>query len=98
MQYDGSVMMGVLKPEDLDQIDIKMTVPAELAAGMTKNLRLRGVTEFKTTSYLVACREGWAPAPTNDIQKAIWEKVHAPPQKPMKIKFDPAAQKGKVTK
>ena len=28
-----------------------------------------------TCTYLDACKEGWAPAPTNDIQKAIWEKV-----------------------
>lgn len=93
LQYDGSIMMSVLKPEDLDQIDNKMSVPVELAAGMTKNLRLRGITEFKTTSYLVACREGWAPAPTNDVQKAIWDKVHAPPEKPLKITYDKASQK-----
>lgn len=29
------------------------------------------------TTYLAACKEGWAPAPTNDYQKAVWEKVKA---------------------
>jgi len=33
--------------------------------------------------------EGWAPAPTNEYQKIVWDKVHAIPQKPMKIEFDP---------
>ena len=40
-----------------------------------------------------ACQEGWAPAPTNDVQKAIWEKVHAIPDKPMTIEFDPKKDK-----
>ncbi len=26
-------------------------------------------------TYLTACREGWAPAPTNAFQKAIWERA-----------------------
>lgn len=26
-------------------------------------------------TYLTACREGWAPAPTNDFQRAIWERA-----------------------
>ena len=26
-------------------------------------------------TYETACREGWAPAPTNDVQKAIWAKT-----------------------
>ena len=40
-------------------------------------------------TYKEACEEGWAPAPTNEIQKAIWDKVRATPKNPMKIEFDP---------
>lgn len=29
------------------------------------------------STYLDACYEGWAPAPTNAIQKALWERVRA---------------------
>ena len=29
------------------------------------------------STYRKACREGWAPAPTNDVQKAIWEDINA---------------------
>lgn len=36
-------------------------------------------------TYYDACEEGWAPAPTNDVQKAIWDKVHQLPTKPIKI-------------
>ena len=45
-----------------------------------------GVLPAQRATYLKACEEGWAPAPTNDVQKAIWEKVHAMPTEPLKIK------------
>ena len=36
-----------------------------------------GVKPYRETTYKTACQEGWAPAPTNDVQKTIWEKVKA---------------------
>ena len=45
-----------------------------------------GIKTINIASYRKACQEGWAPAPTNDIQKAIWDKVHAMPTAPIKIK------------
>ena len=43
----------------------------------------------RRTSYHKACEEGWAPAPTNEVQKAIWEQVKADkergPTNPIKI-------------
>jgi hypothetical protein len=42
---------------------------------------------------VAVCQEGWAPPPTNEYQRAIWNDVHKIPEKPMKIDFDPA--KGK---
>ena len=35
------------------------------------------VPPLRKAQYIVAAREGWAPAPTNDIQKAIWNRVMA---------------------
>lgn len=51
-------------------------------AGMAK----AGVTAERRMTYLQACKAGIAPAPTNDVQKAIWDKVHALPSEPIKIK------------
>ena len=48
-----------------------------------------GVSPTRKTTYKAACREGWAPQPTNEYQKAIWEQVHSIPTKPLKIEFDP---------
>ena len=52
-----------------------------------------GVMRDEQITYREACRRGIAPAPTNEFQKAIWDKVHAVPKNPMKIEFDP--KKGK---
>ena len=52
-----------------------------------------GISEIVFYTYRQACREGWAPAPTNDIQKAIWDEVRQLPSKPLKIEFDPARGK-----
>ena len=45
-----------------------------------------GVNPEKIVSYRKACEEGWAPQPTNDFQKAVWDDVHAMPSEPIKIK------------
>jgi hypothetical protein len=52
-----------------------------------------GVLPAQRATDMKACQEGWAPAPTNDVQKAIWEKVKAEksekPSKPIKVNYDP---------
>ena len=97
-QYADSLSGAFLAgPKDYDRFKSDM-LPPDTFQKLHTYLGKLGVRPIDQSTYLNACQEGWAPAPTNDIQKAIWEKVHAPPQKPMKIKFDPAAQKGKVTK
>ena len=92
----GDVTRPIRGLKELDGITFPSAQPETLTHLNAKNVA--GVQLVRFASYAQACQEGWAPAPTNDIQKAIWEKVHAPPTKPMKITFDPAAQKGKVTK
>lgn len=64
-----------------DEVYVMMGV----IAGMAK----AGVTAERRMTYKQAVVAGIAPAPTNDIQKAIWDKVHSIPQNPMKIEFDP---------
>ena len=58
-------------------------------AKMQKMWNRFGVSKERRVPYRVACQQGWAPAPTNDYQKAVWEEVHAVPSDPMKIEFDP---------
>jgi len=35
------------------------------------------IAKIRMVTYKRACEEGWAPAPTNDVQKAIWERAKA---------------------
>lgn len=53
---------------------------------MVNGAMARGIDTIREDTYLRACEEGWAPPPTNDVQKAIWDKVHALPASPIKIK------------
>ena len=68
-------------------------IPADVGMRIRNTLRIAGVTPYAVTTYKHACQEGWAPQPTNDVQKAIWDEVHQLPTNPIKIEFDPA--KGK---
>lgn len=93
-QYSGSVMKTVVKPEDLDKLMTdQLTVDA--VQGMNRHLEDIGVTRSKIASYRMACAQGWAPAPTNDIQRAVWDEVHAIPTKPIKIEYNEKRDKGK---
>ena len=87
-QYKVSPMQPVFRPSDLDGI-VKPAITMDAGMAMNRNLEKAGVTKSKMTTYLKACQEGWAPAPTNDYQKAIWEETRKLPEKPLQIKFDP---------
>ena len=83
-----SAMQSVVNIKDLDALGAFAIAPNGLSM-ISDHMPKIGVTFPYVTTYKRACREGWAPSPTNDIQKAIWEKVRAVPQAPMKIEFDP---------
>lgn len=83
--YPGSLTSGITKTEDLDnRVDAQL--PVDIIARFAPNLAPFGVTPEVTASYRKACLEGWAPQPTNDFQKAIWDEVHQLPTAPIKIK------------
>ena len=90
------VMRTVSKPANLDAYPNIVPSP-DFVPRVAKTAQELGIGSTSTCTYREACQEGWAPAPTNDLQKTIWEEVHNPPAKPMKITYDSAAQKGKVT-
>ena len=88
----AAVKPSVMTPfNDLKSLDaISTTKLSPDVVNMLINTgALYGITTITIASYRTACRNGWAPAPTNDVQKAIWDEVHAIPAQPMKIEFDP---------
>ena len=89
-QFPGNMMNA----PTLRQLDLTVdTIPMDMVGYYQEFLKPLGVTPREYTTYKRACREGWAPTPTNDVQKAIWEKVHQLPDKPIKIEFDPKIDK-----
>lgn len=83
-QYQGN-LMGITKIEDLDLV--QPFLPMDKVQAISMYLAARGVTPLVTAHYRQACQQGWAPAPTNEVQQAIWDKVHAIPDQPLKIKY-----------
>lgn len=88
MTYADPLMRDVCKPRDLDLLQGE-SFGAEIIMHFMQSSRFYGLKPWNESTYRKACEAGWAPAPTNDIQKAVWDKVHAIPQKPMKIEYDP---------
>ena len=73
---DFDVMRPIRAPKDLDACKTFVSSPEPFNA-MLNGAKAAGITPVRRTSYLNAVRLGWAPAPTNDFQKAIWERVKA---------------------
>lgn len=85
-QFPGN-MMDAPGIEELDSV--QEFIPIDMERRWRDCLARRGVKPAHIRTYQQACQEGWAPAPTNDIQRAIWNKIHAVPNRPITIEFDP---------
>lgn len=91
-QYPGTILGAIKKPSDLDEFaDVKL--PLDVVGRTVKYMPNLGVTRAVVAEYYEACEKGWAPAPTNEYQKAIWDDFHKQPTKGLEIKYD--AKKGK---
>lgn len=68
----------VLKPifgvQDLDAIKYEY-VGVEAAVKVLNQARKMGIEPVSATTYRKAVEEGWAPMPTNQWQRAVWESV-----------------------
>ena len=83
--YRHNLLSFVASADGLDEFTDD-TLPVDGLQRCQQYLLQMGVKPWRTVSYRKACEEGWAPAPTNDVQKVIWDKVHAMPTEPIKIK------------
>ena len=93
----GVTFLSTTRPQELDSISA-IEFPVDISECIKKQLAIINVMPEVNVTYRQACQEGWAPPPTNEYQKAAWDKVHAPPEKPMKIKYDVDAKKPTVSK
>lgn len=93
-QFDLALTGCVVRPSGLDEF-ASDEIPFDVLRRIEGYMRGYGIAPYKLTTYRKACQEGWAPAPTNDVQQAIWDEVHELPSKPIKIEFDPQRDAGK---
>lgn len=89
-QFPGNIMNAATM-KALDQCE--ESIPVDMVDNYVTYLKAVGVKPAEKTTYRKACKEGWAPAPTNEVQQAIWDKVHALPTEPLKIKPETTKQK-----
>lgn len=85
-QFNSRIMNLISKPSDLDGCVPEL--PVDTAAKLMGYLDKHGVKAERKVFYQKACEEGWAAEPTNKFQKAVWDKVHQLPTKPIKIKYN----------
>lgn len=91
-KYERSLTRGISSQTELDK-NPDYELPMDVVQRFWDYMKPLGVLPAQRATYLKACQEGWAPPPTNDVQKAVWEKVHAIPDKPITIEFDPKKDK-----
>ena len=93
-RYPLSIMKCITKSEQLDDI-VGMGVPVDVTSRFRTYMAGYGIVPGIEQDYRKACQEGWAPAPTDTVQKVIWEKVHEIPSKPIKIEYNEKRDAGK---
>ena len=84
-RYERSLTRGITKQSDLDK-NPDYELPMDIIQRFWDYMKPIGVVPVQRLTYLKAVQDGWAPAPTNEYQKAIWDKVHEMPSAPIKIK------------
>lgn len=89
--FNAGVMQPISSVADLDRFAANF-VPADSANAALINGEKIGFKRYRRTTYKRACKEGWAPQPTNEFQRIVWDKVKAEqaqvPTKPIKITPD----------
>ena len=84
----GGICRMVSSISDLDAIP-GLDFSLDVEARIINNMNDSGVRPYRMAKYSEACQEGWAPPPTNDYQRMIWERVHQIPDKSVTIEYDP---------
>lgn len=74
--YPKAALRPIGSLAELDRTDC-VALSIDSMQTINKIMERWGMTPVKKTSYKRAVEEGWAPAPTNDIQRAIWDAARA---------------------
>ena len=84
----GCTLRPVNSLRDLDALTADCFGPEPIDR-IAEHLETLGVTPYTAAIYRTACTQGWAPSPTDDVQRVIWEKARAEkergPSNPIRI-------------
>ena len=70
----NSCAYTALSLTDLDKV-VSLEVPMNTFFAVAESMKRRGIEPIVMVTYSDACDMGVAPPPTNDIQRAIWQKA-----------------------
>lgn len=84
-QYPRALTRGIVDHADLDK-NPDLRLPIDVVQRFQTYMEPFGVKPALVATYRKACQDGWAPNPTNNYQKAVWDKIHQLPTEPIKIK------------
>lgn len=73
--FEHCLLKPVFTPADLDELKVKSLSP-EPFGKMLMQAQKMGMKPVHVSTYRKAVEEGWAPAPTNAFQKAVWDELH----------------------
>ena len=83
--FKNDVLQPVFSVTELDGLEYQVMQPMNFMR-MYERMAKFGVKRARHIPYRIAVTEGWASAPTNEYQKAVWDEVHKLPAEPIKIK------------
>ncbi len=72
---ENDIMQPIYSLRELDANRFPFIQPMNMARMQGGLWRRFGVKRERRVPYRVAVKEGWAPPPTNDVQKAVWDEV-----------------------
>ena len=70
------LMYPAFRAEDLDDAASQNFSP-DTVMRIEDQFKAIGIVQYPRTTYKTAALAGWAPTPTNDAQRAIWDMVQA---------------------
>jgi hypothetical protein len=72
--FEHCLLKPVFSSADLDALPGKHLGPEPLNK-ISQQAQKLGMSPLRVSTYRKAVEEGWAPAPTNDFQRAIWQEL-----------------------
>ena len=75
-KFKTSCLFPAGSVSDLDRLEGGF-ITVDTMMSMLQYIERVGLKQYRLKTYRDACEDGEAPAPTNDVQRAVWEQVQA---------------------